>query len=354
MITRYIDTGSTTGGNGTTNAVTGANRAYVSLSEAEAAEQADLTATGLNDTMEFICDRTNGGGTDSTAVTIDGWTTDSTHYLTIKTNTSNMHAGQFDSAKYYLQRSVGGSAIGIAESFLRVEGMQVSVDTTSGTALGIVEAGVPWSGVRVTNCIVRATVAAVVTAIGSQNNSNGAVTNIIANNLVYGFTGSGAYGIYCRHNNGSVKTLYYNNTVYNCATGIRCRDVGGSGTTSIYARNNLVIGCTTAYLESSPLAVATYNAYDTGSDPGTNGIDLSASADSAIFVDATTSNFHLVAGSTAADVGQDLSADADYAFSTDIDGQTRSGTWDVGADEIVSAPPTESDIVPPARTIRHR
>ena len=45
-------------------------------------------------------------------------------------------------------------------------------------------------------------------------------------------------------------------------------------------------------------------------------------------------NLHLAAGDTAwTDGGANLSADALFPFSTDGDGATRSGTWDIGADE---------------------
>lgn len=44
-------------------------------------------------------------------------------------------------------------------------------------------------------------------------------------------------------------------------------------------------------------------------------------------------DFHLDSSDTAAkDQGYDLSA----IFTTDIDGDTRSGTWDIGADEYVA------------------
>jgi hypothetical protein len=44
--TRYVNVASTSGGDGTTNATAGANRAYASLSEWEDQRDADITATG--------------------------------------------------------------------------------------------------------------------------------------------------------------------------------------------------------------------------------------------------------------------------------------------------------------------
>jgi hypothetical protein len=52
------------------------------------------------------------------------------------------------------------------------------------------------------------------------------------------------------------------------------------------------------------------------------------------FVDPPGGDFHLTSGDAGArDQGTDLSADPDLAFSDDIDGDVRGGTWDIGADE---------------------
>jgi hypothetical protein len=56
-----------------------------------------------------------------------------------------------------------------------------------------------------------------------------------------------------------------------------------------------------------------------------------------IFVGGT--DYHLDATDTwARDQGADLSGDAGLPFSDDIDGETRSGSWDIGSDEAASLP----------------
>jgi hypothetical protein len=56
--------------------------------------------------------------------------------------------------------------------------------------------------------------------------------------------------------------------------------------------------------------------------------------DGVVFNDAANDDYHLGSSDTAAkDNGTDLSADSDYAFDDDIDLTTRSGSWDIGADE---------------------
>jgi hypothetical protein len=54
-------------------------------------------------------------------------------------------------------------------------------------------------------------------------------------------------------------------------------------------------------------------------------------------VTAGSEDLHIPTGSALKDVGTDTSGDAaPMNFTTDIDGETRSGTWDVGADELVT------------------
>ena len=66
------------------------------------------------------------------------------------------------------------------------------------------------------------------------------------------------------------------------------------------------------------------------------------------FVDAPNGDYHLGDGDTAArDAGTDLSADAAYPFDTDIDGDARTGTWDIGADEAGASIPTAPQITSP-------
>ena len=67
------------------------------------------------------------------------------------------------------------------------------------------------------------------------------------------------------------------------------------------------------------------------------------------FINEGGDDFHLHADDAGAlDFGQDLSTDPEskISFSTDIKGETRSGTWDIGADEYIAAAPPAGNIVP--------
>jgi len=65
------------------------------------------------------------------------------------------------------------------------------------------------------------------------------------------------------------------------------------------------------------------------------------------FVDAANDDYHLdSADAGAKGFGTDLSADADYPFDWDVDGDTRGTTWDIGFDQItgVGGGLTTSDV----------
>lgn len=79
------------------------------------------------------------------------------------------------------------------------------------------------------------------------------------------------------------------------------------------------------------------NIFGAGFSPDDLGITLS----DADFEDPTNGDYHLAAGSQAQDVGTDLSGQ----FTDDIDGDTRSAPWDVGADEIAGAAPPVGNAV---------
>ncbi len=152
----------------------------------------------------------------------------------------------------------------------------------------------------------------------------------IWNNIVYGFDGTNASGI---GNSDSDYTAYvYNNTVYDCTTGY-----GTSGTS--IAKNNIAFNNGDDY-------AGTFNSasdYNLGEDAAFSGDDnyvQTTQTAAQMFVDPTGSppDFHVLATSDARDAGIALSADANLAFTDDIDGNTRSGTWEIGADEYMCSP----------------
>ena len=335
LVTRYVNTASA-GGDGTTNAESGANAAYASLNAWEAAEAVDLVTAG--DSHIVYCSTGSGTAADTTGVTISGWITDSTHTVTIQQATSDAHGGKWNTSVYRLELSEG-TALTIREDYVSIVGLQVHVTTAAASVYGISIGSLGVSNsIIISKCIVRGTVSA--TGIANGISSASTYTNLkIYQNLVYDFVNGSNFmiGIYLR--NASASAL--SNLVYNCYVGIRSRDIG------VIAKNNIVrSSVSTGYLGSAAFdASSDYNSSDISGDaPNTGGSGndntvspwySGATADADIFVDAVNDDYHLVSGATIFDsVGANLYS----TFTDDFEGDARpNSAFDLGADEYVAS-----------------
>jgi hypothetical protein len=127
-----------------------------------------------------------------------------------------------------------------------------------------------------------------------------------------------------------------NNTVYNMSgDGFSIRQ-----TATAIMRNNISVGCGGQDFDiDSGVTVDPssgnnlYSTVDSSIHPGTNNQSPPASLDDLfISIISGSEDLHIEScGHNALDNGQNLSG----SFTDDIDGETRSGTWDIGADEVV-------------------
>lgn len=332
MTIRYVNTASTAGGDGTTNATTGANRAYATLAEAETALQAVLT-----EDMNILC----AGATADARTTFDGWTAGSFR-IYIKGNpddAAGVHVGIWDVNKYRITAASGTLAtLEIIEDSVTVSRIQLTTTHLDGMAVG--RAGPVGLAFIADSLVLKGsgtTSSSIGAALADLNNTNVKVRNCIAYDWVI--------GIYTRQEAaGAGDSFIVNNTVHSCAQGIRGHDNSGAAT-YIQAVNNLSVGNTSDWLDTGGAfdqANSVKNAFrNTGAAcPGATDIDLSTYLDADIFVDAANDNFHLLTtGSAYALVDNDGIGPASNAEvpTTDIDGNARSGTTtSVGADIIVS------------------
>ena len=302
---------------------------YTSLSAWEAGRNANLITSGNIEVAECYA------MSDTTAVVIDGWTTDAADYIKIYTPTSERHVGVWNTSKYRLEVTglVGSAAIINKESFVRIDGLQVSASQSSSSADVIST----WS-VDADNCELQFSnniLKGVSNTFGSGVYAyTGAHTGKVKiwNNIIYDLTTATGFGIYCSFNASSANFYVYNNTVKNCGYGI----YNQNATTPAKAYNTLISGCTTAG-SGTWVAGTGYNATNNASMAYTVTGGATADRTSQTFSFVGASDFHLTSGDAGArDYGIDLSADANLAFSTDIDAQTRSGSWDIGADEYIA------------------
>jgi hypothetical protein len=315
LVERYTDPDVVGGlGDGTSWA-----NAYSSMNAWEAAEQTDLvTAT---DTHIVYC-RASSGTADTTALGLDGWTTNATYFVTVQaaSGDESVKTG-WDTNRYRLD-TTDNLAIRIGQPFTVYDGIQTrNVYSATNFRNAIqVSGSLLTSGAEVTikNCYV--------TNGGSGATYRGIVVNdadvtaYIENNIVYNALDN---GILLQ----AGTALLYNNTVY------------GSGADNIYSNAGTTITCKNNVSGNSPddfdlrgTATVDYNISDDGD--GTNAQTPSGSDWTNELNSPSTGDMTALTGGNLENNGVGPSSDSNVP-TTDIDGTSRSGTsCDIGADEI--------------------
>lgn len=308
-----------------TKTIKSADGDYTSLSAWESANQADITlATGSDTIQQAEC--YNFASADT--LTLSGWTTAAGQYIRIFTPQAQRHAGTIASG-FRLTQNGSDGAIRLAEEFVRIEGLVVLITDVGDNGIG--DVGIPNAAgdIRISHCVVASTLSPVSTQTGrGLNFSSLAATPVLKawNNIIYDFgNGGSSTGFGISLISSSAVAYLYNNTVHSCRFGIV------TGSANHLLKNNL---CDSNSAGDYTGTVSASSVTNLASDTTSPNNDLD-SQDPA-YVDEAGDDFHLAAGD-AVDVGTDLSADANLPFDDDIDGETRSGAWDVGADEIVAA-----------------
>jgi len=294
----------------------GGGHDYTSLNAAEAdnwgATSADLISEDENVECECIA---SSGSADTTAVDIDGLTTDATRFLKIFTDTDR-HSGVWSDSLYRLDIATGSTdAIRVSDPFVTLDGLQVSVSVngTYGIHVSLTNDEVS----TVINCIIRTTPVSN-TREGLRNvyGTGSGATCYWHNNIIYG---PWDYGFIT-----STTTYYFdNNTLHGCIDGIR--EAGGT----VVCRNNVVQDSSGSNFVGSPDSPSDYNVSDDATSAG-GAHDWTTT--SVTFENEGGDDFHLDSTEDGNYEGVDLSG----IFTTDIDGDTRSD-WDCGVDEIVGA-----------------
>ena len=338
-------------------------RAYTSLANAEAStnntsilpsydtwsngRNISNNATGTNEVWNIAC---YGDAVDTTAVTIDGWTTSANNYLKVYTpylfsevGVTQRHNGIWDDSKFSLiNNDTYSEMVAIYSKYIQIEGLQAKHIRSGNQYPDIFAVRVNDinSDVRISEIIAQADYTGLEyygDAIASGFSDNPA--NIkVWNSIFYNFSGSAISDSVALNISGGT-TYAYNNTFVNSDMGMIRQNSG-----VIIAKNNIITDCTDGVF-GGLAASSTNNAYSEGADPGSNGLDISGYASTSIFVDPANNDFRLKAGSPVINMGANLSADPDLSFTTDIQNETRTIPWDIGADEYYDAgAPTISDV----------
>lgn len=322
-VIRYINTGSTPGGNGTTNETTGANRAYASMNEWEAAEQTDLVAAG--NTHKVYCEGTIA---DTTACTIGGWTTGVGNGITVTVDVAVRHKAVYSTSYYRIETTNAGSMIFIGNTDVVFEGIQLQLTATVSGRGGIQAYA---DRVYVRKCLVKGIISgAGVDGCRGIHTYNAGMDIYVYDNIVYDFVNTDDDSQEQRAFSFRTSTISacYNNTAVNCYYGFWTNDAG------ITYKNNIAQDSGNAGYAGTPHADSTNNLSDKADAVGSNPIN----SKTLVFRNKVNDDFHLAASDTdAIGAAENVSTDPDgkLSFSDDIDGDTRV-TWDVGADECIA------------------
>lgn len=190
IVTRYINTASS-GGNGTTNATSGANAAYSGIAAWNSAEAKNLVTA--DESHIVICS----GGADTVTAAVDlaaGWTTDTTRTLTIKSEESRS-ASTFASG----YRIISSSVITVVRpcSNVTFQNIRISHAPVSGTTGMFVPSS--NTGITIKQCWLRhasTTTTGFVYLYIMDNGSSVTFENTIFDSINNGTGGVNTYGIY--------------------------------------------------------------------------------------------------------------------------------------------------------------
>ncbi len=275
--------------------------------------------------------RSTAGSADTTAVTIDGWTTSSSTYIKIWTDPTDpygRHRGKWDEGKYRLISSTEWTGvISNFEEYVEIYGLQIeNQGNKANNSSGIFADTLPTtnSSLIITDNIIKATGSGVASGNSYGIRVGPDINSYLFNNIIYDY-GSNIGIIYTSTN---VVSIINNNTSVNGVVQGIGNDSNSSPTISIY--NNIAQGSATNYSVVF-LDNGSNNISSDGTAPGTN----SYASTTVQFLDEANDDFHLAANDTAArNAGVALTETPQRGVSTDVDGTARGAAWDIGADEV--------------------
>lgn len=357
-VTHFVDPNAAGGGDGSKE------YPYTSLSAWEAAQQRNLVTA--DEVERVICssnddDPEAAHAADTTPATIDGWTVDATRYIQIEASPTSRASAVWSDNKYRLS-VVDTTALTLSVQRTKFIGLQTEVRTVTAHWRRGLSAGAS-SYFHCRGCYIRKNGGGTNYVFGGIYVSNlnydwQFINNIIVSDTVYNNTSNA--GILLEGSTGAGDVLIANNTIIGFAYSVHQQ----STLPRLRYINNISQGAAIqSYAINSTTKTCDYNISDGNYDTG------GAHDKKNTTVTFEAGGYKLDSTDTAAkDAGLDLS-DSDnnpwFPFIDDIDGDTRTAPWDIGADEYVAGGPeksatlsgtitesiSESDIVAGGRTI---
>jgi len=311
---------------------------YTSLSAAESGAQDSnhlntQNLSGNSYTLNFPC--YNDSGPDTSRVDYFGWTTSETYRINVYTPTdtttecnSNQRHDGTENSNFYCDPSTNGTIIAVRSSYVSIIGLGLYDMNASGngnSAVLVNGGGSGKTGVIIDGCYVSQMDSGSYSTAGI--NFFNQVSGCIRNNCLYDI-GSAENPIQTNYNSGQ-SIWCYNNSVAGGGTSYGFAN-SASGST-VYCYNNVTVECSGNEYIGTFSATANTNASHDGTAPNTGEISLSSDTTTDYYI--ANGNFNIDKSETNTDEligrGTDLSAVANYPFSHDALGNTRSN-WDCG------------------------
>lgn len=301
---------------------------YTSLEACLGANEQDLT-DGAGDTFIAKIDGT-WDDPDTTYAELDGWTCDVDNFVTIYTTAAARHEGVASSDRYRLDPSGDTHCLRIDEFYTVVEGLELTGMSGSSSEGIRLDGDGDYS--EIGYCLIHTD--------SSTNNQGDGIYAVGLNAKIYNCI------IYDMERSG-IHSAIGGNYAYNCSV-INCGNAtypyggyySGYGTFTCY--NCVACDCNDLDFKANSGHTITgdYNFSKDDSAPGANSIHGTTDGKTVDFVNTSggTEDLHLQSTSDAIGVGTDDPSGGLY--DDDIDGDTRSSTWDIGADEYVGVSTT--------------
>lgn len=322
MILRYVNMGSTAGGNGTTNGTAGANRAWASLSEAMAA----FNNTDPGD--EVLLTLTRGsGGVDTTGIDQPNVVTTSNRPFRIVASEADYATATWSTTKYILQVTNGRCFYNNVIDYLQISGVQIHlIENDAGGHECVKLTNANQHATNVYNLIERSYLRCTRTTGNTFGIDLGGLDvqtrlGIARNCIVEGFA-QGCIGV-------GTASKFVN--VTSVSNGFNFVEEHPSVFINCYSFQPGTVG-----FAASGAASCTNNGSDDGSAPGANSQNGTAT-----FVNSAANNFHLAEADTVCtDHGDADPLEGETGeFFDDMDGGIRTVPWSIGADQISVVPP---------------
>jgi hypothetical protein len=334
-ILRYVDTASTAGGDGTTNATTGANRAYATLDAA----LLEWEGTTLTDVVEIICAASTGVA--DTAVVAQGSTitTSSTNYVLIRAATGHdaLLTG-WSTGRYRLSPANANALTLNGVNHCVVQGLQIEASPTgaSNTRIAVSMGNVAGTAkfLTIDRCRIRVNAAGTGTGHIGVNYQNASGRLRVVNSVLEAVgTNTANVSLASVRQDVANTSVIYSTTFYGANVGVSYNSATGGTNLKVV---NCLTNCTDGFSTSTFRTGSNYNASSAASDaPGAN----SRNSQTFTFENAGAGDYRLASNDAGARTfGTDLSADSDYAFNIDMAGTTRTVPWDIGAHQVSFTP----------------